>query len=83
MLSPLLKDDQSFDAQSFIDHIDPNSLKVITAWVEPQVLTAAPYDKMQFVRNGYFSADPKYSKAGAPVFNQVVPLKSSWRPPKQ
>lgn len=82
MLNPLLKDEEGFDADTFLDKINPDSLKKITAWVEPRVLEARPYDKFQFVRQGYFSVDPKYSTEGNPVFNQVVPLKSSWRPGK-
>lgn len=82
MLNPLLKDEEGFDADTFLDKINPDSLKKITAWVEPRVLEAKPYDKFQFVRQGYFSVDPKYSTEGNPVFNQVVPLKSSWRPGK-
>lgn len=82
MLNPLLKDEEGFDADTFLDKINPDSLQKITAWVEPRVMEAAPYDKFQFVRQGYFSVDPKYSTAENPVFNQVVPLKSSWRPGK-
>ena len=82
MLNPLLKDEEGFDADTFLDKINPDSLKKISAWVEPRVLEASPYDKFQFVRQGYFSVDPKYSTEGNPVFNQVVPLKSSWRPGK-
>lgn len=82
MLNPLLKDEEGFDADTFLDKINPDSLKKITAWVEPRVLEVSPYDKFQFVRQGYFSVDPKYSTEGNPVFNQVVPLKSSWRPGK-
>ena len=83
MLNPLLKDEEGFDADTFLDKINPDSLKKITAWVEPRVLEASPYDKFQFVRQGYFSVDPKYSTEGNPVFNQVVPLKSTWRPRKK
>ncbi|MEG1432900.1 glutamine--tRNA ligase/YqeY domain fusion protein [Eubacterium sp.] len=79
---PLLEEGVSFSSEDFLEKIDPNSLEIIKAWVEPEAMKAEPFDKVQFVRNGYFSADPKYSKPGAPVFNQVVPLKSSWRPPK-
>ena len=82
MLNPLLKDEEGFDADTLLDKINPDSLKKITAWVEPRVLEVSPYDKFQFVRQGYFSVDPKYSTEGNPVFNQVVPLKSSWRPGK-
>jgi len=82
MLKPLLKDDEGYTLDNLLDRIDRDSLKVVHAIAEPKVLEAGPYDKIQFVRNGYFSADPKYSKPGAPVFNEVVPLKSSWKPPK-
>jgi len=42
-----------------------------------------PFDRFQFVRNGYFSVDPKDSAEGAPVFNRIVTLKSSFRLPAQ
>ena len=78
--SLLLPDtDPSLD---FMERINPDSLKIITAFVEPEVMKARVYDKMQFVRNGYFSVDPKYSLENKPVFNQVVTLKSSWKPTK-
>lgn len=82
LLSPLITDEEGLNGDNFMERVDPDSLKIITAWVEPEVLRAKAYDKMQFVRNGYFSADPKYSKEGEPVFNQVVSLKSSWKPGK-
>ncbi|MEG0075715.1 MAG: glutamine--tRNA ligase/YqeY domain fusion protein [Eubacterium sp.] len=82
LLSPLMTEGIQFDADHFLDQINPDSLKKITAWVEPRVLDAKAYDKMQFVRQGYFSADPKYSTPEHPVFNQIVSLKSSWRPGK-
>ena len=44
MLNPLLKDEEGFDADTFLDKINPDSLKKITAWVEPRVLEASPYD---------------------------------------
>jgi glutaminyl-tRNA synthetase len=84
LLKPLLKDgeDGNYNTENLLSKIDPDSLKIVTAWAEPEVLKAAAYDKIQFVRNGYFSVDPKYSEPGKPVFNEIVPLKSSWRPPK-
>ena len=44
---------------------------------------AKPYESFQFVRQGYFCADVRDSKEGAPVFNRIVALKSSFRLPKQ
>ena len=83
LLKSLLRDDSRYDLDNILDKIDPESLKVITAIAEPKVLEAQANEKIQFVRNGYFNADPKYSEPGKPVFNEIVPLKSSWKPPKQ
>ena len=61
-------------------NVNPNSLTVLKDCVlEPELLKAAPEDKFQFVRNGYFCADSKDSKDGAPVFNRIVSLKSSFK----
>ena len=63
-------------------NLNPNSLKVVEdAYVEPQLLDAEPYDSFQFVRNGFFTVDSKDSKPGAPVFNRIVSLKSSFKLP--
>ncbi len=65
-------------------NLNPNSITVIKdAKLEPELIEAAPYDKFQFVRNGFFSVDSKDSKPGAPVFNRVVSLKSSFVLPKK
>ncbi|MBW7459569.1 hypothetical protein K0U00_36480, partial [Paenibacillus sepulcri] len=50
-------------------------------FVEAEMKEAKPQDKFQFFRHGYFNVDTKYSKPGAPVFNQVVSLKSSFQLP--
>ena len=43
---------------------------------------AKPFDRFQFVRQGFFSVDPKDSKPEALVFNRIVSLKSSFVLPK-
>ena len=63
-------------------NINPNSKKVITAYVEPALAEAKAYESFQFVRNGFFCVDYKDSKEGAPVFNRIVSLKSSFVLPK-
>ncbi|MBR4831673.1 MAG: glutamine--tRNA ligase/YqeY domain fusion protein [Butyrivibrio sp.] len=64
-------------------NLNPNSLTVIKdAKLEPELADAQSYDKFQFVRNGFFSVDSKDSKPGAPVFNRIVSLKSSFVLPK-
>ena len=61
-------------------NLNPNSLTVLNGcMLEPSLQEAKPYDSFQFVRNGFFCADSHDSKPGAPVFNRVVGLKSSFK----
>ncbi len=69
--------DEQEEGKSYKDYLNPDSLKIITAMIEPAVLTAGILDKFQFERIGYFSVD-KDSTPGNLVFNRVVPLKDSW-----
>jgi len=64
--------------KDFIESLNPNSLKVVTAIVEPSLANAKPDDKFQFERHGYFVADRIDHKADKPVFNLAVGLKDSW-----
>jgi glutaminyl-tRNA synthetase len=64
--------------KDFIESLNPNSLKVVTAIVEPSLANAKPDDKFQFERHGYFVADRVDHKAEKPVFNLAVGLKDSW-----
>ena len=63
-------------------YLNPNSLTVCKAYVEPALKEAKAYDRFQFVRQGFFCTDYKDSKEGAPVFNRIVSLKSSFVLPK-
>ena len=63
-------------------NVNPNSLTTVTAYVEPALMEAKGYDSYQFVRNRFYCADIHDSKEGAPVFNRIVSLKSSFRLPK-
>ena len=63
-------------------NLNPNSLEEVDAYVEPALAEAKAFDRFQFVRNGYFCADCKDSEEGAPVFNRIVGLKSSFKLPK-
>jgi glutaminyl-tRNA synthetase len=63
----------------FTSVLNPDSLKVIQAWVEPVVAAAAPEDIFQFERIGYFVADRHEHKSGEkPVFNRTIGLRDSW-----
>ncbi|WP_046212810.1 glutamine--tRNA ligase/YqeY domain fusion protein [Paenibacillus wulumuqiensis] len=68
--------------KTFLDSINPNSLEVVHGFVEPGLKNSVAYDRYQFFRHGYFSADPKYTMPGDPVFNLVVSMKSSFKMPK-
>ena len=64
-------------------NLNPNSITVIkNAKLEPELMEAKAYDKFQFVRNGFVCVDSKDSNDGAPVFNRIVSLKSSFVLPK-
>ena len=64
--------------KDFIEGLNPNSLKVVRAVVEPSLTHAKPDDKFQFERLGYFVADRVDHKPGKPVFNLAVGLRDGW-----
>ena len=65
--------------KDFIESLNPNSLKVITAIVEPSLANALPGQNFQFERHGYFVADRiDHIQGSKPVFNLAVGLKDSW-----
>ena len=64
--------------RDFLTDINPDSKRIITAYLEPALKDARPEEHFQFERHGYFVADRVDSKPGAPVFNRTVTLKDSW-----
>jgi glutaminyl-tRNA synthetase len=77
----LFKVPQPEDVPEGVDYktnLNPDSLKVVRAMVEPAVANPGLSIPCQFERKGYFIADAVDSKPGALVFNQIVPLKDSW-----
>ncbi len=71
--------EKAAEGQTFLDNINPESLLVLTGCrAEPSLAQAAPEDRFQFEREGYFSADLKDSQPGRPVFNRTVTLRDSW-----
>lgn len=66
----------------FQDHINPESLKVASAMVEPSLADADKGKKFQFLRKGYFCFD-KDSSPDLMVFNRTVTLKDTWAKEKQ
>ena len=65
--------------RDFLSDINPNSVTLITAQLEPSLKDAKAEDNFQFERHGYFVADRKDSVAGKPVFNRTVTLRDAWQ----
>lgn len=79
LYEPLIQDDKQEEGETFLDHINPNSLEVLEGFVESNMSEAKAQDKFQFFRHGYFNVDPKYTTADKLVFNRIVSLKSSFK----
>ncbi len=63
--------------KDFLEFVNPDSLKVVTGFVEPSLLSVQNEDKYQFQRLGYFTVD-KDSTVSKLVFNRTVGLKDTW-----
>jgi len=64
--------------RDFLDDMNTDSCRTITAQLEACLRDAKPEERFQFERHGYFVADRIDSKEGQPVFNRAVTLKDSW-----
>lgn len=68
--------------ESFEDHLNPDSLVVLTGCKLEETLEGAkPGETFQFMRNGYFTVDPDTTENHL-VFNRTVALKDSWQRPR-
>ena len=65
------------EGKTFLDYLNPESMVVKTAFVEPSLAEAKIGDKFQFERVGYFCADYDHTTE-KPVFNRTVGLRDSW-----
>ncbi len=71
-----------YDEETGKMNINENSLTVLKdCYLEPSLKEAKAFESFQFVRNGFFTVDFRDSKEGAPVFNRIVGLKSSFKLP--
>ncbi|MBP1657935.1 MAG: glutaminyl-tRNA synthetase [Bacteroidetes bacterium] len=76
-----LKEDpnEAPEGKSFLVNLNPDSLQVLTGCkLEPMLGSAAPGDRFQFERVGYFCVDTARTASGAPIFNRTVTLKDAW-----
>ncbi len=74
-----VEEPDNVDGRDFKEFINPESLKTITAYIEPAIKTARSEDRFQFERVGYFVADRYDYSSARPVFNKTVGLKDNWR----
>ena len=65
--------------KDFLKAINPNSLKIITAKVEPFLANAQIGEQFQFERVGYFTVDTKLSTESKKVFNRTVTLRDNYQ----
>ena len=63
--------------KDFMEFINPESLKVITGYLEPSLKSAQVGDRVQFQRLGYFCVDPDTTSEKL-VFNRTVGLRDVW-----
>jgi glutaminyl-tRNA synthetase len=70
--------DNDADGKSYQDHLNPDSRRTVTGYVEPAAAAAAPEQSFQFERLGYFVADRYDHRPDAPVFNRSVTLRDTW-----
>ena len=70
----LEKDPMKDGSENFLKYLNPDSLKVVTGYVEPALGEAKQGDHFQFERTGYFVCD------GSLVFNRTCSLKDSYKP---
>lgn len=64
--------------QDFKTYLNPDSKRIITAYLEPSLFEAQPEQVFQFERHGYFVADRVDTSPGKPVFNRAVTLRDAW-----
>jgi glutaminyl-tRNA synthetase len=67
--------------RDFVDALNPESKRVVTAYLEPGAQQLHADERVQFERHGYFVADRVDSTPGAPVFNRITGLRDSWSKP--
>jgi glutaminyl-tRNA synthetase len=66
------------EGRDFKDFLNPKSLEMITAKLEPSLRDARPEVRYQFERLAYFCLDAKDSQPGRPVFTRTITLKDTW-----
>jgi glutaminyl-tRNA synthetase len=74
-------EDPSNEDGDFKEYLNPDSLQIINAYVEPALADAEMGTAVQFMRKGYFTLD-KHATANKLIFNRTVTLKDGWKAPQ-
>ena len=64
--------------KTYKDHLNPESCRTVTGYVEPAAAGAAAEQHWQYERLGFFVADSRDHNAARPVFNRSVTLRDNW-----
>ena len=71
--------DEAAEGEDFKSNLNPDSLEVLTdCKMEPSLKDAAPLNRYQFERLGYFCVDPDNSAEKGLVFNRTATLRDTW-----
>jgi len=73
--------DDTSDGKNYNDHLNPQSIRVVSGYIEPSLTSAEPASAVQFERLGFFVADRLDHAPGKPVFNRTVTLRDSYAKP--
>ncbi|MEO8460629.1 MAG: glutamine--tRNA ligase/YqeY domain fusion protein [Dokdonella sp.] len=70
--------DDDSDGKTYAEHLNPQSKRIVQAWLEPSLGEFVPEQAVQFERLGFFVADRHDHGNDRPVFNRTVTLRDSW-----
>jgi glutaminyl-tRNA synthetase len=64
--------------KDFRASLNPESLRIVTGYVEAGLAKAAADERFQIERHGYFVTEPHDHAPGRPVLNRIAPLRETW-----
>jgi glutaminyl-tRNA synthetase len=71
------------EGETFLSHLNPDSVSVVQAVIEPAAASADAADRYQFERQGFFFLDSKEMEKGRKVWNRTITLRDTWEKTKQ
>lgn len=80
LYEPLFSVDDPSSVEDVHEALNPNSVTLLEAVVEPSLVKADAGTRFQFEREGYFISDSEEHSTDKPIFNQIVSLRDSYKP---